>query len=77
MVSRTAFEQLGHSVLFCNPTNPEDIADKIFELFSNEKLRNELVEKGFERAISWKASNFSESVLKIIDQFSDIRRNWE
>ncbi len=70
-------EQLGHSVLFCNPTNPEDIADKIFELFSNEKLRNELVEKGFERAISWKASNFSEGVLKIIDQFSDIRRNWE
>lgn len=70
-------EQFGNSVLFCNPNNPEDIAAKIYELYNNENLKKDLIKKGIERANAWQATNFTDGVLKIINDFSGIRRNWK
>lgn len=38
------------AALYCNPHDPEDIADKIKKIMSSEALRDELRRKGLERA---------------------------
>jgi glycosyltransferase involved in cell wall biosynthesis len=69
-------EQFGDATLFCDPTNPQDIADKIYQLFSDNDLRAQLIKKGHLRAASWTADDFVKGVFKIANEFSAIRRNW-
>jgi len=48
-------EVLNDAALLADPYNPEDIAQKIYTVISNEELRNNLIRKGFERIkiFSW------------------------
>ena len=52
IVSNTASlpEVCGDAVLYCDPDNPEDIADKIKQLMNDEALRETLRQKGLARA---------------------------
>lgn len=49
-------EIAGEDACYVNPSNPEDIAEKIEEVLKNNSLRNQLVEYGYKRAamFSWK-----------------------
>lgn len=69
-------EQFGDAVLFCDPKDPEDIADKIYQLYSDGELRAALIKKGNQRAISWTPDDFITGVIQIADQFVAVRRNW-
>lgn len=48
-------EICGDAALFANPENFEDIAEKMLLLYKDEKLRNELIEKGYKQVskYSW------------------------
>lgn len=70
-------EQLGSAVLSCNPKNSQDIADKIYQLYFDDDLRQKLINKGYIRAASWTSDDFIKSIFKIADEFSVIRRNWQ
>jgi len=37
------------AALYFNPLDPEDLADKMFELYKNSKLRDTLIEKGIQQ----------------------------
>jgi glycosyltransferase involved in cell wall biosynthesis len=69
-------EQLGDAVLFCDSKNSQDIADKIYKLYLDGNLREQLISKGHLRAASWTSDDFVKSIFKIADEFSVIRRNW-
>ena len=69
-------EQLGEAVLFCNPNEPEDIADKIYQLYTHDDLKKDLIKKGIERAKAFDSLKFTKRILNIINDFSKIRRNW-
>ena len=69
-------EQLGDSVLFCDPSNSQDIADKIYQLYTDDNLKEQLITKGHFRASSWTPDDFVQGIFKIVDDFSGIRRNW-
>lgn len=69
-------EQFDDAVLYCNPKDPKDIADKIFSLQTDNNLKINLIKKGNERAKFFTSSEFSKSILKIIQDFSKIRINW-
>lgn len=71
-----AKEQLGDAAILFNPIDPDDIAEKIWRLFNDEKLISELRCKGMARAKSWTAREFSESILELFDNFSAIRCCW-
>ncbi len=71
-----SLEQFGDAVLYCDPKNPQDIADKIYQLYSDKDLSVGLVHKGSMRAKSWTSDDFVQGVFKIADEFSAIRRNW-
>ena len=48
-------EVYGDAALFCNPTSVEDIAAKIEQILSSEKLRRDLIKRGLARhqTFSW------------------------
>jgi glycosyltransferase involved in cell wall biosynthesis len=51
IVSNTASipEVCGEAAIYCDPHNPEDIAEKIKQLCGNESLRKEMINKGIDR----------------------------
>tara|TARA_Y100000389_G_scaffold200145_1_gene239974 strand:+ start:186 stop:1373 length:1188 start_codon:yes stop_codon:yes gene_type:complete len=73
---RGSEEQLSDCVLFCDPKNPTDIAKKIYQLLNDKNLKNVLIEKGYKRGISWTSKDFVKGVFKILDEFKNVRINW-
>ncbi|HSI42876.1 MAG TPA: glycosyltransferase family 1 protein [Methylotenera sp.] len=69
-------EQFGEAVLFCDPKNPQDIADQIYRVLHDENLKEELINNGRIRASSWTADDFVIGVFKMAEDFSAIRKNW-
>ena len=61
-------EVVGDAALLVNPYNVNEITDAIYKILTNEKLKNNLVKKGFERAkmFSWK--KMTEETLKIYEK---------
>lgn len=59
-------EILEDSALLVNPSNPEEIAEAIYKVLSNEQLRNELIKKGQENIKRFSWLNCAEETLKII-----------
>ena len=59
-------EVCGDSALYCNPYSVEDIREKIEILLNNEKLREDLIKKGFEniKRFSWEKS--ARKIINII-----------
>ena len=69
-------EQFGDAVLYCEPKNPEDIADKILLLHSEINLKTDLVNKGYLRAKAWTSDDFVNGVFDVVNEFSAVRRSW-
>ena len=69
-------EQFGDAVLFCDPKKPEDIANKIHQLYSDSELRSQLINRGYARARAWTPDDFVRGVFKIMDDFGPVRVNW-
>ncbi len=48
-------EICGEAAIYFDPRDPDDINEKIISLYSNVKIKNELIEKGFKQAkkYSW------------------------
>jgi len=55
------------SSLFANPENPNDIADKIIELYFNKNRQKILSEKALKRSQFFSCEKFKKSFLEIID----------
>lgn len=62
-------EIAGKGACYINPSNPEDIAEKIEEVLKNNSLRNELIEYGYKRAamFSWK-----KTANKLLELYNEI-----
>lgn len=58
-------ETASDTALFCDPENPNDIADKIGELYFNEDLRKKLGEKAKQRLKNFSSTNFKKSFLNL------------
>ena len=69
-------EQLKSAAVFFNPTDSEDIANVIQRLHSDTALKAELMARGFTRAKSWTAQEFSQGMLALFDDFATTRRCW-
>jgi len=61
--------QLGDAGLLINPSRPTDIADKVWKLYNNTALRQDLVRKGKIRLKNWTFGDFSARIRKIISEF--------
>lgn len=58
------------TVLYVNPHNPLNIANTIKEIYGNEKLRNELGKKAYERSMAFSPSFFKKQFLSIFSRYT-------
>jgi glycosyltransferase involved in cell wall biosynthesis len=61
-------EQVGDAGLLFDPYNIEDIAEKIYNIWTNENLRKELINKGFERVKDLTIENYAKEWEKILEE---------
>lgn len=52
----------GNSVLYCEPESTEDISQKMIQLYKNQALRQELMEKGVQRSLDFSWEKTAERV---------------
>jgi glycosyltransferase involved in cell wall biosynthesis len=71
-----AREQLGDAVLFAEPTSPEQMAEAVVRLASEEGLRARLVDAGRKIAQTRTPEGFVRDALAFLDRFEAVRRCW-
>jgi glycosyltransferase involved in cell wall biosynthesis len=58
-------EVLQNAALFFDPSDPEDMAEKIIRLLNDEELRRDLIAKGERRALDFSWDRTAEQTLAI------------
>jgi glycosyltransferase involved in cell wall biosynthesis len=71
-----AREQLKDAVLYVDPTSPEQMAQAVVRLASEEGLRQSLVETGRKIARARTPDGFVNEALAFLDRFEAVRRCW-
>jgi len=61
-------EVSGDAAYIVDPYKPEEITDAIIDLLGNEKLRDELVEKGYKQSQKFSWKNMAIDVLKLYEE---------
>ncbi len=61
-------EQLGDAGLLFDPFNVEDMAEKIYRIWTDENLRQNLIRKGYERVKNMTIENYAKQWENIIDE---------
>jgi len=67
-------EQIGDAGLLVDVDSPEDLAAAIVRIWNDEKLREELRQKGYARTKQWDFEMFSETLNRIIDEIAGTRK---
>ena len=63
-------EQAGNAALLFDPSRPENIAEKIKLIWTDENLRKDLIEKGHKRLSLWTEKDFANKVNELIKEIS-------
>ncbi len=61
-------EVAGDAAIYFDPKDPEDIAEKVFKVYSDQGLREALIQKGFERAKRFTWERTAEETLKVYEK---------
>lgn len=61
-------EQIGEAGLLFDPFNVEDMAEKIYRIWTDEDLRQNLIRKGYERVKDMTLENYAKQWEKVIDE---------
>lgn len=71
-----AEEQLGDSALLFEPTEATDLVEKILKILNDQPLREKLISSGKIKAQSLNSQDYVQSMVKIMDEFSNYRETW-
>lgn len=61
-------EQVGNAGVLFNPNNPDEMGQKIYEVWTNEDRRKEMAIKGRKRVKTLTPENYSRQLQKVIDE---------
>lgn len=62
-------EQLDDAGLLVDPNDPQDIAAKVIEVYTNSDLRRRLTKKGERKIKEWNQEDFAKKIEKVIRDF--------
>ena len=65
-------EQVGNAGLLFNPDSPEEMAECIRKLWTDEALREKMIILGHKRVERWGKKDFEKKLLKIIDNICNV-----
>lgn len=60
-------EVSGDGALFVDPSNPVEISESIVKLLGNNEIKDQLVQKGFNRSAKFSWENMAKEVLKLYE----------
>ena len=60
--------QIGNAGFLFDPFNIKDMAEKIYKIWIDEKLREELIQKGYDRTKNLTLENYAKKWEKVIDE---------
>ncbi|NQU83641.1 MAG: glycosyltransferase family 4 protein [Parcubacteria group bacterium] len=66
-ISSSLIEVVGDAGILIDPYNTNELAWAMNEILTNKKMRDELIQRGYERVKMFKWKNTAEEVLKIIN----------
>jgi len=61
-------EVCGDAAVYCDPYDPEDIAETMYKVITTDELRNELVKRGLYRAKMFSWERTAEGLLKVLEE---------
>lgn len=61
-------EQVGNAGLLFNPDSPEEIAECIRRLWCDEGMRQDMIQKGYQRIKKWTVKEFGKRLKKVIEK---------
>ena len=61
-------EQVGDAGLLFDPHNIEDMAEKIYRIWTDEDLRKELIQRGYDRVKNMTLENYAKQWEKVIEE---------
>lgn len=61
-------EAAGDAALYVNPESAEDVSKKISQVLSDDKLRNEMIKKGFEQVKKFSWEKTARETLKVLEE---------
>ena len=64
-------EQVGDAGLLFDPDSPEEIAKCIKAMWLDDKLRQKMINKGYDRISKWTKKDFKDKLQKVLDQIKD------
>lgn len=65
-------EQVGDAGLLFDPFSIEDMAEKIYKVWTDQNLRQELIKKGYQRVKNLTLENYAKQWEKIIDEAIEV-----
>lgn len=66
-------EQVGDAGLLFNPYDIEDMAEKIYRIWTDEELRKELIKKGYERVKNLTLENYAKQWEEVIKEALEMK----
>jgi glycosyltransferase involved in cell wall biosynthesis len=72
-----ADEQLQDAAILVDPSDPEHIASAIKQMWLDQSLRQDLIERGLARSQSWTGKDYVNNVYSVLDEFESMRRCWD
>lgn len=61
-------ETAGDAAVLCDPENTDEIGEKIKQLLENDLLRNEIIQKGKERAKQFHPEKYSQNLISLYSE---------
>lgn len=62
------WEQVGDAGLLFSPDSPQQIAECIYKVWTNEEFRQQMINKGYERIKKWNREKFEERLKEILKE---------
>lgn len=66
-------EQIGNAGFLFNPFNVEDMAEKIYKVWTDEKLRAKLIKNGYNKVKELSLKNYSQQWERVINEALEIK----
>lgn len=71
-----AAEQMGSCAILVDPRRESEFAAAVMRLKNDSTLRDEMIRKGKDKALTWSALDYVSEIMKLVDDFELYRRCW-
>lgn len=61
-------EQVGNAGLLFSPDSPQEIADCIYKVWTDDELRKKMIQEGYKQTDKWNREKFEKKLIRILEE---------